>query len=743
VSTELVTLTDIKNRVPWDYNFVQSGFPLSGFELETGAPESSIDSITPSGVTLDVTLFFEGRLNQPAYRIAKDLKALAGIVEKLGDNNNAGPKKFILTSEDDEESGYLETKVIEGDGILITKVEESSGFEYLQLDVRVKNSIEIDTEVLQLVNDESSPGVHQFYGTSTAGTKGWHSFIEHDTRVSITASDAASEYLYDKVIGGEGIAVAIENFSNGEQGLDFAVNTKNSIEIDSDFLQFLNDENAPGNSKFYGTSLLGVKGWLSPIDVNNQTISISATDSNSNYLDDKIIDGEGILKSISEDSTGLQTLDFSVNTKNSITIDSDYLQFVNDELAPGNSKFYGTSLLGVKGWLSPIDVNNQTISVSATDTNSSYLDDKIVDGDGLLKSITLDSAGEQTLDLNVNTKNSITIDSDFLQFVNDSNAPGNSKFYGTTVTGVKGWQSLPIKNSIAQDTNQIQLVNDELVPGTSRYYGTNNTGVKGFFNFPIFIDGEIFAEHSLNVSTVVDSSGTPNHTLSLVNDEQLPGNQMFYGTDILGTKGWYNLDSLPNEIGLGGDPDDSSIGIDYPVLRRCTTDIVTGIVTNIGTSGNDIILSSDGVTADQQIVAAKVWNAVWNDIVDFQKLDDKIRYGKCYYDSDTGAKICNKQCQKSVIGIASDTFGFALGIGNGQIPIAVTGWVLAYVDKEYERGTPLTNDKNGNLTEMVLEEKHNFPERIVGIYKKKEKAITWGLEGLEIKVNGRHWIKVK
>jgi len=41
------------------------------------------------------------------------------------------------------------------------------------LSVNVQNSIEIDTDILQLVNDEASPGNNQVYGTDGAGAKGW------------------------------------------------------------------------------------------------------------------------------------------------------------------------------------------------------------------------------------------------------------------------------------------------------------------------------------------------------------------------------------------------------------------------------------------------------------------------------------------------------------------------------------------------------------------------------------------
>lgn len=175
-----------------------------------------------------------------------------------------------------------------------------------------------------------------------------------------------------------------------------------------------------------------------------------------------------------------------------------------------------------------------------------------------------------------------------------------------------------------------------------------------------------------------------------------------------------------------------------PSISRCN--IVPGsfppVVGDAGT----------GLFATGEFISTKVWNAVWNDVADFQLLADKLEYGRCYFDTKDGARICTQRCQMSVIGIASDTFGYGVGAGanpNKEVPIAVAGWVLAFVDKEYECGTPLTNDEFGNLTEITRHEKMEYPERIVAIYKRKEMDQFWGPENTKIAVNGRHWVKVK
>lgn len=170
-------------------------------------------------------------------------------------------------------------------------------------------------------------------------------------------------------------------------------------------------------------------------------------------------------------------------------------------------------------------------------------------------------------------------------------------------------------------------------------------------------------------------------------------------------------------------------------FRRCS----------IATNGNHTLNTGSDVYFENEFKAVRVWNAVWNDIADFQLLNDKLVYGKCYIDTIEGARLATERCQMSLMGIASDTFGFAVGSGNAssEVPIAVAGWVLAYVDKDYDPGTPLTNDENGNLTEMTLEEKRNYPERLIAIYKKPEPKDSFGVEGKEIQVDGRHWVKVK
>ena len=89
-------------------------------------------------------------------------------------------------------------------------------------------------------------------------------------------------------------------------------------------------------------------------------------------------------------------------------------------------------------------------------------------------------------------------------------------------------------------------------------------------------------------------------------------------------------------------------------------------------------------------------------------------------------------------------YGFGVGTKhtaakeNRQLPICIGGFILAYVDKEYESGTALTSSGNEFLTEISQEYKIRYPERIVATYYKAEKEKMWN----NIEVNGRHWVKV-
>jgi len=158
-----------------------------------------------------------------------------------------------------------------------------------------------------------------------------------------------------------------------------------------------------------------------------------------------------------------------------------------------------------------------------------------------------------------------------------------------------------------------------------------------------------------------------------------------------------------------------------------------------GTVGTDV-LQYNGF-----FYATRVYNAVWNDIADFRSVAETIQVkpGLCYIENGYAATYCTKRCQKGVIGILTDTYGLSAGSAPGKVPFSVAGWVLSYVDKQYEPGTCLTNAADGSLTKIKWWEKLLFPERIIATYCGKESEEFWGNEKSKVFVNGRHWVKVK
>ncbi len=158
-------------------------------------------------------------------------------------------------------------------------------------------------------------------------------------------------------------------------------------------------------------------------------------------------------------------------------------------------------------------------------------------------------------------------------------------------------------------------------------------------------------------------------------------------------------------------------------------------------SGTSNPTNSTRINYDGYFYATRVYNAVWNDFADYQPLLEDIYIpGYCYYETGSGIKKCFKRRQRGVVGVCSDTFGISVGQDSNkhQIPMAVSGWVLAHVDKDYKPGTALINDKNGKLTKARWYEKIFFYDRVIGFYARKEKE-EWN----SLKVNGRVWIKVK
>ena len=197
--------------------------------------------------------------------------------------------------------------------------------------------------------------------------------------------------------------------------------------------------------------------------------------------------------------------------------------------------------------------------------------------------------------------------------------------------------------------------------------------------------------------------------------------------------GFKDSDGIIISIPWRGDGFGAQIAIDD------TTDgnmQIRGFANNIWGSWKKIWVEGDRITG-----------AVFNDLADAIPVGegDVLEAGYCYgFDGEHYTKT-SEYMQKSYIGIHSDTYGFKMGHEKGKekLNVAISGFVLAYVDKEYEVGTPLTCTVDGCLTEIKLEDKIKYPERVIATYWKSESNEEWGPEGDKVKVKGRKWVKVK
>lgn len=259
--------------------------------------------------------------------------------------------------------------------------------------------------------------------------------------------------------------------------------------------------------------------------------------------------------------------------------------------------------------------------------------------------------------------------------------------------------------------------------------------------------------NQLGLATVSQSTGSNFVKVSLDSYGRVTGTTAVSNTDINTAHGSQTANQFlaaPN--GSAGTPGFRAIALaDLSAVNRTAGDTGTGFLFYNGTTqatgqfdgGTTAPAHATRLNYDGYLYATRVYNAVWNDIVDFVDAPEDlvIDYGRVYVRTpDYSVDISDQYCQAGILGIASDTFGFGVGTketGN-QIPIAIGGFVLAYVDKVYPPGTPLTSGIDGGLTELKGIDKRDSPERMVATFDRPEKSEEWN----GVVVNGRSWVKV-
>lgn len=169
--------------------------------------------------------------------------------------------------------------------------------------------------------------------------------------------------------------------------------------------------------------------------------------------------------------------------------------------------------------------------------------------------------------------------------------------------------------------------------------------------------------------------------------------------------------------------------------------------TNATATNAGAVTIAGGLAIQGALWGAEVYGAVWNDLADciIVPEDTDLEYGYAYCFDGKNYYKSSKYLDDGFIGVHSDTAGFIMGHKPEfkQLQAAVAGFVLAYVDKEYPVGTPLTTAENGYLTKIKQEDLAQNYHKVIATFWKKELAEKWGPEGKEISVNGRMWVKVK
>lgn len=150
------------------------------------------------------------------------------------------------------------------------------------------------------------------------------------------------------------------------------------------------------------------------------------------------------------------------------------------------------------------------------------------------------------------------------------------------------------------------------------------------------------------------------------------------------------------------------------------------------------------------IHANKIYGQVYNDYSEYRIQDQYIMPGyiQCY---SLNGKVykCDKNKQKNVQGIVSDTFGFQIGEQKNKVnvPIAVQGRQLVFYEgnkNKLKQGNPVVQTKNGKVRKLKWWEyiiKPYLNDCIIGYVEEIPSYKKWGSDN--IAVNDRIWVKIK
>lgn len=210
------------------------------------------------------------------------------------------------------------------------------------------------------------------------------------------------------------------------------------------------------------------------------------------------------------------------------------LSLVGDVPSPPATAYYGTNAAGLRGWFA---LPNMALYVPSARQITGIL--------------SLAGGGDLSADRSI-------------YLLNDSSTPAPMSYYGTDITGTKGWFVLPVPPPSVPASRQVatinslqgggdlstdrtlQLVGDMPVVPAFHYYGTGSDNALGWRQVPQVPD--LTTRQLTGVQSVAGGGDlSADRTFYLVNDQTNPPANSFYGTDLSGLRGWF---AMPNTANL-------------------------------------------------------------------------------------------------------------------------------------------------------------------------------------------------
>ena len=148
--------------------------------------------------------------------------------------------------------------------------------------------------------------------------------------------------------------------------------------------------------------------------------------------------------------------------------------------------------------------------------------------------------------------------------------------------------------------------------------------------------------------------------------------------------------------------------------------------------GTDDPTNTDRLNYDGYLYATKVYNAVYNDLAEFMYAKEETKPGDVLVQNKDGIYKSKKRAEIGVLGVHSDSFGFALGAENkeAKTPIGLAGKVKVNIKGEVKAGQELVSYKNGKAIKANLFERLFKRNAIIG-------------KALENGKNNRIWMLIK